>query len=86
MFTHVHTHTHSMKITLEEIERERDSYRYKLSERNREVERLAEQVHSLLQRILSPSEFAIHSTYNTIFYTHASTRTHAHTHTIVGIL
>ena len=36
-----------MKIALEEVERDRDAYKYKLSERNRELDRLSEQVGSL---------------------------------------
>ena len=37
--------TCSMKIALEEVERDRDAYKYKLSEKNRELDRLSEQVH-----------------------------------------
>ena len=35
-----------MKVALEEVERDRDAYKYKLSEKNRELDRLSEQVHT----------------------------------------
>ena len=64
----------SMKITLEEVERDRDGYKYKLSERNRELDRLSEQVNIIPCNRLSMYTILSYVYHNTVVSNRIVTR------------